>query len=498
MARIDSLLQLMLDESANELRLGTDREPELYRFGVRRRLSIPTMNEELLRHLLGELYDDARALALQAAGRIETTHEVPKLGVFQVTFTRRGAASPDGRGFDVTFMKSSPPAALPPLPEAAPPPAPKMVAPPTVATPAPVIAAEPAIVDDEALTRLLGLAVAERATDVHLCDGEAPVIRRDGRLHATGEPETASVLALFGERLGADARAEILAGRAHDRGFEIPELGRFRVNVYRTQDRVAAAVRLLPKRAPHLIDLGLPVPLDDLVTLPHGLVIVCGPTGSGKSSTLAALAQEALRKRGPMLLTLEDPIEHHLVAEGGRGIVRQRAIGHDAATFATGLRDALREDPDVLLVGEMRDPESIALALTAAETGHLVLTTMHARSTAAAVERIVDGSPLERQNHLRSQLAESLRVIVAQRLVPRARGGGRVVALEVLRVTHAVAALLREGRTAQIATALQSGKEARMIPLERSLADLVRAGEIRVEDARAVANDPTALTAYLS
>jgi twitching motility protein PilT len=239
------------------------------------------------------------------------------------------------------------------------------------------------------------------------------------------------------------------------------------------------------------------VPLQELVDLPHGLVIVCGATGSGKSTTLAALAQEALERRSIALVTLEDPIEHALVAPDS-SIIRRREVGRDVSDFATGLRDALREDPDVILLGEMRDPETIGLALTAAETGHLVLSSLHSRSAASAIERIVDAYPPERQQQVRVQLADSLRAVVAQRLLPRAQGPGRVPVVEVLRVTHAVAAIVREGKTAQIATALQSGKREGMISLERCLADRVRAGEIRLEDARAAANDADSLAMYLT
>ncbi|HEY8088127.1 MAG TPA: ATPase, T2SS/T4P/T4SS family, partial [Polyangiaceae bacterium] len=217
----------------------------------------------------------------------------------------------------------------------------------------------------------------------------------------------------------------------------------------------------------------------------------------GKSTTLAALAQEALRRRSIVLTTLEDPIEHGLSA-GETSLVRRRQIGRDARDFATGLRDALREDPDVLLLGEMRDPETIGLALTAAETGHLVLSSLHAGSAAASVERIMDAYPPARQAQIRVQLADALRAVVVQRLLPKAKGGGRVVALEVLRVTHAVAAIIREGKTAQLASAVQSGKREGMISLERCLADRVQAGEIRAEDARAAANDPASLAMYMA
>jgi twitching motility protein PilT len=273
-------------------------------------------------------------------------------------------------------------------------------------------------------------------------------------------------------------------------------VGRVRIHVFRSSEGLAAAVRLLTRAAPLLSSLHLPVPLEDLADLPHGLVLVCGATGSGKSTTLAALAQEALRRRSIVLTTLEDPIELALAASD-RSLVRRRQVGRDVPDFATGLRDALREDPDVLLLGEMRDPETISLALTAAETGHLVLSSLHSRSTASAIERIIDSYPAAGQAQIRAQLADSLRAVVAQRLLPRARGEGRLPAIEVLRVNHAVASLIREGKSAQIMSALQAGKREGMISLERCLADRVQAGDVRIEDARAAANEVGSLAMYL-
>jgi twitching motility protein PilT len=194
---------------------------------------------------------------------------------------------------------------------------------------------------------------------------------------------------------------------------------------------------------------------------------------------------------------LEDPIEYTLTA-GETSLVRRRQVGRDVRDFATGLRDALRADPELLLLGEIRDPETIALALTAAETGHLVLASMHSGSAASAVERIIDACPPARQQQVRLQLADSLRAIIAQRLLRRAHGTGRVPAIEVLRVTRAVASLIREGKTAQFATAIQSGRREGMITLERSLAERVQSGEVSSEDAYAATNDPELLTIFLS
>jgi twitching motility protein PilT len=269
------------------------------------------------------------------------------------------------------------------------------------------------------------------------------------------------------------------------------------VHLYRSNDGLAAALRILSREPPALRDLALPVNLSWLVNLPHGLVIVCGPTGSGKSSTLAALAREALQQRARLLVCLEDPIEYRLQPGPAGGLVRQRQVGVDVPTFAAGLRDALREDPDVLLIGEMRDAATISLALTAAETGHLVFTSLHSRTAASAVERIVDTYPPERQRQIRVQLADALRVVVSQRLLPRSGGTGRVPALEILKNTAAVANLIREGKTAQIVSALQAGGEEGMVLMERSLADLVRSKVVDLEAAKEAANDAGTLKHYL-
>jgi twitching motility protein PilT len=339
--------------------------------------------------------------------------------------------------------------------------------------------------------------VSLRASDLHLREGEAPALRIDGRLQTILADPVTNLAELLGESLQESLQAAITTGRSVDVAFEVAGTGRFRLNVYAASQRGCASIRVLPAAVPALATLQLPMPFDDVVDLPHGLVIVCGPTGSGKSTTLAALAQEALRRRSIVLISLEDPIEYRLRGGHNGSLVRQREVGHDVRDFPTGLRDALREDPDVLLIGEMRDADSIGLTLTAAETGHMVLASLHSRSTASAIERVVDTYPPERQGQIRVQLADSLRAVISQRLLPHASGEGRIPAVEVLRVNYNVANVIREGRTAQLATAMQSGRKEGQLPLERCLADLVRGGHVRIEDARAVANDQAALGSYL-
>jgi twitching motility protein PilT len=240
----------------------------------------------------------------------------------------------------------------------------------------------------------------------------------------------------------------------------------------------------------------MPIAFDDLIDLPHGLVLVCGSAGAGKSTTLAALAQELLQRRSVVMVTLEDPIEYTLTPSA-HSLVRRRQIGRDVRDFPAGLRDALRADPEVLLLGEMRDSESIGLALTAAETGHLVLSSLHSGSAMSAIERIIDAYPAAHKGQIRTQLADALRAVIVQRLLPRANGSGRIPAIEVLRVTRAVASLIREGKTEQLPTVLQSSKRDGMLALERSLADRVQAGEVLLAAASAAANDPDTLATYL-
>ncbi|MEO1270660.1 MAG: PilT/PilU family type 4a pilus ATPase, partial [Myxococcota bacterium] len=348
-----------------------------------------------------------------------------------------------------------------------------------------------------ALAELLQRAVERGASDLHLCTGEWPTLRIDGRLiplEHRGELQLETVLEGC---LMPSVKARLDMGSSADMSLDVPDVGRFRLNIYRSHRGLAAALRVLPERAPSLESLDLPMRLHDLVEQPHGLIIVTGPTGSGKSSTLAALTEHALASRSILAITLEDPIEFSLRPKARGALVRQREVGRHVLDFKTGLRDALREDPDILMVGEMRDPETISLALTGAETGHLVLTTMHSRSAAYAVERIVDSYAPERQSQVRVQLADALEAVVAQRLVPSASGRGRVAVLEVMRVTHNVASMIREGKTAQLSTAIQSGAADGMMPLERSLANMVRHGRITRTDALAVANDQQVLRTYL-
>lgn len=503
MARIDSILGIVTQQNANELRVGTDREPKMLAFGTPKRLAMPATDEDTLRNLLGELLTPEREEQMKTKGRVELSYEATGFGQFHVSLARRDGAP----GFDAVFTKrgggapkgnATPiaPARAPALAIVSSPFAPALDAPPISETLPQVETTMPAIALDASspFVNLVAQADALRASDLHLQDGEAPRVRVDGVLRRLEHHGDVDVAALFA--LDDAGRSALARGAPLDAGLDVPEVGRLRVHLFRTSTGLAAAVRLLPKSAPSIGSLHLGVPIESLVDLPHGLVLVVGATGSGKSTTLAALAQEALKRRSIALSTLEDPIEIALVCSA-QSILRRREVGRDVPTFHSGLRDALREDPDVLLVGEMRDPETISLALTAAETGHLVLASLHAASATSAIERIVDSYPPERAEQIRVQLADSLRVVLAQRLLPRVRGSGRIAVAEYLKVNHAVAAMIREGKSAQLFNAMQSGKTDGMVTLEKSLADRVAAREITLEVARGAANDVGALQSYL-
>lgn len=496
MLHVDSLLQLAKKQGADEVRLGTDRAPAMFCAGAMKRLAIPSTSQETLVDLLGDLLAEARKSGLAVGREYAALHEVPGAGVFRVVIQARDA----GGAVDVVFRSGAVAEAVAPAPAPAAEPQQAPVA-------APIREAEFVSEgrDPTELTRLLVRALELGASDLHLCVGETPAVRIDGVLTQLSSESAVDIDALLSASIDSEARARLAQGQSVDfalnvgasSGHRASGATRVRGNIYRMSRGLAAAFRLLPPSAPSLETLTPSILLSDIPSLPNGLVVVCGPTGCGKSTTLAAIARETLARRSVMLLTLEDPIEYTLdVGHGARSLVRQRQIGRDARDFATGLRDALREDPDVILVGEMRDAESISLALTAAETGHLVLTTLHSRSAASAIERIVDTYPEGRQSQIRAQLADSLRAVVAQRLVPKASGEGRVLALEVLRMTSSVASGLREGKIAVVTSAMQSGKKDGMQVLEKHLAELVRKGEIRVADAQAAANDRDALLNY--
>lgn len=331
------------------------------------------------------------------------------------------------------------------------------------------------------IEELLRRAVACGASDLHLTVAAPPMIRVNGDLRPLEGFEPLTVAALEGilDSLLSDMhRRRYSAAGDVDFSFGLAGVGRFRVNAFRQRGSPAVCVRLIPAQVPRLETLGLPPVLEEMCGLRDGLVLITGPTGSGKSTTLAAMVDHINRERAAVVITIEDPIEY--LHRHNKSIVNQREVGSDTESFASALRAALREDPDVILVGEMRDTETMAIALRAAETGHLVLSTLHTRGCANTVDRIVDSFPAHQQQQVRMQLADALRAVVWQQLVPR-RDGGVVVACEVLVATPAVRNLIRDARTHQILAVMETGARYGMQTMEKALADLVRAGVITEE-----------------
>ena len=350
--------------------------------------------------------------------------------------------------------------------------------------------------EGSAFEALLAEMAERRASDMILVAGTPPVFRVDGRLQQSDrEPFSAEeVRVLLAAFVSGRLRERIEAEGAAD--LSLRAIGmRFRINVHRQRGTLAASVRALPTIVPTLTQLELPPSLSELMKPTRGLVLLCGPTGSGKTTTLAALVGEINRSAARHIITIEDPIEYE--HRNASSIIEQIEVGRDAPTFASALRAALRQDPDVILVGEMRDLETVSTALTAAETGHLILATLHTSDAAQAIHRIVDVFPPQQQMQIRHQLALSLNAIICQHLVPRSDGRGRAVAVEVLLANHAVRNHIRNEKLQNLITEITLGKRQGMISLEDSLATLVRRGAITPEDARIRAPRPDELESLL-
>ena len=343
------------------------------------------------------------------------------------------------------------------------------------------------------ISQLVAAAEKQGCSDIHITVPNAH-FRKDGRLFCAVRDKQALTAGALEELLTDDAKARLARGESFDYGVSASARVRLRVHLYPTQSGIAAAIRLLPMRVPSFQELGLPAVISQLSRLSSGLVIIAGPTGSGKSSTLAAMVSDIAERDGGHIVTIEEPVEY--LFSHGKALIHQREVGTDVANFSHALVDALREDPDVIMVGEMRDQKTIQAALTAAETGHLVLSTLHTTSAAESIERIVDVFPAEGQRQIRTQLAAVIGGVVCQRLVP-AIGGGRRPAHEVLVATSAVRSMIREGRTHQIPSVLQTGRDKGMHTLSTHLASLVREGTVSRDTAMRFATDPEGLARLL-
>ncbi|HAU98919.1 MAG: twitching motility protein [Microgenomates group bacterium GW2011_GWF2_45_18] len=337
---------------------------------------------------------------------------------------------------------------------------------------------------------MLSQVVQQDASDLHLLLGIPPMLRVHGRLGAipNTEPLTSQTIREAITPLLAPEQRELLnVNKEVDFGYQFGEFGRFRVNVYHTQGEWTAALRLIPSKIKSLEDLGMPEVCNQFSTMKQGLVLVTGPTGHGKSSTLAAIIDQINKTRSEHILTIEDPIE--FVHKPIHSIISQRELHADTHSWEIALRSALREDPDVVLVGEMRDYETIAAALTVAETGHLVFATLHTNSASQTIDRIIDVFPAAQQAQIRSQLAMSIQSVLSQRLVP-SLDGKRCAAVEVLMANGAVRNLIRDGKTFQLDNVIQTSAGDGMITIESSLAQLVMEGKISYEEAEKYALRP--------
>lgn len=344
---------------------------------------------------------------------------------------------------------------------------------------------KPRPVDDLHIDELLNIVVEKNSSDLHICYDAEPVIRVDGKL-----------IRLNYEKLAPTDTARLLYAIINDEQIErfertleldfsysLPKKARFRVNYYRDRGAIAGAFRLIPNRIPTVRELNLPPILEELSKKPRGLILCTGPTGHGKSTTLAAMINQINRSRAEHIITIEDPIEY--LHTHNLSIINQRELGHDTHAFANALRACLREDPDVILVGEMRDTETIALAITAAETGHLVFATLHTNNASESIDRIIDVFPPGQQDQIRIQLANNLQAVISQQLLPRAGSPGRIPAIEVMIATPAIRNLIRENKTHQIPSMIQTSGAHGMQSMDQNLRDLYMKGFITFEDAMA-------------
>jgi twitching motility protein PilT len=476
MSAIVSLLRVMTLRDAEAITLEAGRVPSLRRRGNVEALAMPALEKAWLD-------DFAKPLVAE-----RSVDEGPLMVVFtdddgsQYPVTiERGA-----NGFRIVARKAAKKAAPAPAP------APAVVPPLTIIrdeVAAPPVSPIGVAVQRSDVTARLGQLLAttvayaheHRGSDVFLSTGNRPRMKIDGRLEELDISIDDAELAACVTALGANC----------DVSLELSGV-RIRLNAFDHMNGAAVAARLINDRVPSLSELGLPPELASIVELRDGLVLVCGPTGSGKSTTLASLIDLLDQRRAAHIITLEDPIEYRFRAR--RSLIHQRELGTHIPSFASGLRAALREAPDVILLGELRDRETLAAALTAAETGHLVLATLHAPSAIGAIDRVIDAFPDGQQRQVRTQLAGALRVVVTQFLLPK-KDSGRVPALEIVPVIAAVANLIRKGDLHMLPSAIQSGRDAGMVPLERSLAKLLDAGTVTSAAVKRIAADHDLLSA---
>ena len=474
MARLDPLLQALVDRNAEELVLAQGCRPS-FRFGEELQpVSKQELSEGQITALLSELSDQIQpGSAIAPTGRFNYLFGDGHAFVCQI--------DNGGSGFRATLRRDAEAETPPTAPEPA-------------AEAAAIVAPQPG---EPEINGLLRQMVGLNASDLHLSADETPMVRVDGdmtRLAGVTKLDPDKTRELVQAILPEKNREEYERTNDTDFAHEIEGVARFRVNIFRDRKGTGAVFRTIPTNVLTAEDLNLPAATLELCQLTKGLVLVTGPTGSGKSTTLAAMIDHINRERSDHIITIEDPIE--FVHPNQKCLINQREVHNHTDGFKRALRAALREDPDIVLVGEMRDLETIAIAIETAETGHLVFGTLHTTSACSTVDRIIDQFPADRQAQIRMMLAESLRGVISQTLLKRV-GGGRIAALEILIVTAAISNLIREGKTFQIPSLMQTGKKRGMQMMNDALLELIRKKLIDPEEAYRKAIDKTSLVSQL-
>jgi twitching motility protein PilT len=489
MAQLDRLMATMFAHPGAEIQLSTGAEPALISGGKKAVLVPRPLHVNQVRFLLGEILDDSLRSKLERAGWLDFTYTPPGFGPVSVSVRDWHEESTSARIRPETGAEL-------PSPGPARPARASLVSMPvelgTLRAVRPSMPLDTEIFDAPAikglakkvtLDELLGRLVKAGASDLHLSTSQPPMMRLHGsmqRIEGVQPLSEEDVMSLIGPAMPARNRDQFTEDNDTDFAYEISGLSRFRVNLFRDRFGPGVVARVIPTEVISADSLNLPAAVRNLCNLSKGLVLVTGPTGSGKSTTLAALVDLVNRQRDDHIITLEDPIE--FVHTSKKCLVNQREVGVHTSGFKRALRAALREDPDVVLVGEMRDLETIAIAIETAETGHLVFGTLHTTTAPSTVDRLIDQFPAERQEQIRVMLSESLKAVVSQTLCKKI-GGGRVAALEILLSTPALANLIREGKTFQIPSVMQTSRKIGMVMLNDALLQLVQGKKIEPREA---------------
>ncbi len=468
MAKIDVFFKAMNDFRATEFYLASDSEPQFKTPSGIQAVSKQKFTNQEVMGLLSEIMTPAQREKLMDQPTVEFTYKSPGLGEYH------GAVSMQGHSIKAVFVPAG--AAAPHQEE------PVAAAVPTNSAPAPATSTDAAHKEAE-IDKLLKLLVERKGSDLHLSANERPCIRVDGDIKKLMEfpvMSQADTKRMLLEIAGSRYRQQFEEHNDTDFAYEIPGLARFRVNYFSDRKGMGGVFRVIPSKTITVDDLKLSPAIQNLCYLSKGLVLVTGPTGSGKSTTLCALVDLINRTRNDHIITLEDPIE--FVHENKKCLVNQREVGSHTDSFKNALRAALREDPDIVLVGEMRDLETISIAIETAETGHLVFGTLHTSTAASTVDRVIEQFPPDRQEQIRVMLSESLKGVLAQTLCKKI-GGGRVAAMEVLLGIPAVSNLIREGKSYQLPSIIQTHRKMGMVMLNDSLMELVSKKQIEPKDA---------------